>query len=43
MATPTPQENPFIVLARRYMHDPVAFVTEVVGIRPDPWQEELTA
>jgi len=41
MATPTPQENPFIVLARRYMHDPVAFVTEVVGIRPDPWQEEL--
>ena len=34
-------ENPFVQLAQRYHNDPVAFVTEVIGMEPDDWQVEL--
>lgn len=34
-------KNPFLQLARRYGNDPVAFAKEVIGVEPDPWQEEF--
>ena len=34
-------DNPFVALMKRYTNDPVAFAREVIGITPDPWQEEL--
>lgn len=30
--------NPFVEFIRRYRNDPVAFVREVLGAEPDPWQ-----
>lgn len=38
------QHNPFLDFVRRYRHDPVLFVQEVLGQEPDDWQKEfLTA
>ena len=34
-------DNPFLKLMRRYRDDPVLFTREVIGLEPDPWQEEL--
>jgi phage terminase large subunit len=39
--TPTPSDNPFLALMRRYRDDPVRFAEEVIGIEPDEWQVEL--
>lgn len=33
--------NPFKDFLKRYRHDPVAFVRQVLKIEPDPWQAEL--
>src|SRR5690606_6100281 len=35
------QNNPFLDFIKRYRDDPVAFVREVLGVEPDPWQEKL--
>lgn len=35
------EENPFFALAKRYGNDPVLFAREVLGVEPDPWQEEF--
>lgn len=35
------QNNPFLDFVKRYRDDPVAFVREVLGVEPDPWQEKL--
>ena len=32
--------NPFAIAASRYVRAPIAFVREVLGAQPDPWQEE---
>jgi hypothetical protein len=32
--------NPFAIAASRYIRAPVAFVREVLGAQPDPWQLE---
>lgn len=32
--------NPFAIAASRYARAPIAFVREVLGATPDPWQEE---
>ena len=34
-------DNPFLKLMRRYRDDPVLFTQEVIGLEPDPWQQEL--
>ena len=34
-------DNPFLKLMRRYHDDPVLFTQEVIGLEPDPWQQEL--
>lgn len=36
-----PAENPFVEFLDRYAPDPVAFVREVLGQDPDPWQVEF--
>ncbi len=41
MNAPSPQDNPFLKLMRRYRDDPVRFAQEVIGIEPDEWQVEL--
>ncbi len=41
MNAPSPQDNPFLKLMRRYRDDPVRFSQEVIGIEPDEWQVEL--
>ena len=33
--------NPFDNYVERYQYDPVAFVREILGAEPDPWQEEF--
>lgn len=35
--------NPWLEFYRRYFHDPVAFVREVLGVEPDPWQLDVLA
>jgi hypothetical protein len=32
--------NPFAIAASRYVRAPIAFVREVLGAQPDPWQLE---
>jgi len=34
-------ENPFFAMAKRYGNDPVLFAREVLGVDPDPWQDEF--
>ena len=34
------QPNPFAIAAARYVRAPIAFVREVLGAEPDPWQLE---
>ncbi len=34
-------QNPFYDFVKRYYRDPVAFVREVLGVEPDPWQVRL--
>jgi phage terminase large subunit len=34
-------QNPYLDFVKRYHSDPVAFVTEVLGVTPDPWQKQL--
>ena len=34
-------ENPFVAFAQLYRNNPVLFVKEVLGVKPDPWQEEF--
>jgi len=34
-------KNPFYDFVSRYYRNPVAFVREVLGVEPDPWQIEL--
>lgn len=41
VAAPPAEEQPFIALIRRYRDDPVAFVREILGSEPDPWQIEF--
>jgi phage terminase large subunit len=36
-----PQPNPFLNFVKTYQGDPVAFVKEVLGVEPDPWQVEF--
>jgi len=36
-----PQNNPFADFAQNYAYDSVRFVREVMGVQPDPWQEQL--
>ena len=33
--------NPFLAFGKLYRHNPVLFVKEVLGVKPDPWQEEF--
>lgn len=35
------QPNPFIQFIKTYQSDPVAFVKDVLGVEPDPWQIEV--
>ena len=35
------QNNPFADFLRNYSRDSVRFVREVLGVQPDPWQEQL--
>lgn len=34
------QQNPFVEFIGRYHSDPILFVKEVLGVTPDPWQEQ---
>ena len=34
-------DNPYLAFVKRYHADPVAFVQEVLGVTPDPWQRRL--
>ncbi len=34
-------QNPYLDFVKRYYSDPVAFVEEVLGVTPDPWQRQL--
>lgn len=34
-------DNPFLAFVTKYRHNPVAFVREVLGAEPDPWQIQL--
>jgi len=34
-------DNPYLAFVKRYYADPVAFVQEVLGVTPDPWQRRL--
>lgn len=36
-------DNPFLAFVTKYRHNPVAFVREVLGAEPDPWQIQLLA
>lgn len=36
-----PQQNPFVEFIQKYQTNPVAFVREVLGVEPDPWQVEF--
>lgn len=46
MTVPETQQNPFFEFMTRYGHNgnngiaPVLFAREVIGVEPDPWQEE---
>ena len=33
--------NPFVAFLKKYRNDPVKFVTEVLKVKPDPWQAQL--
>lgn len=33
--------NPFVVFVKKYRNNPALFVTEVLGVKPDPWQADL--
>jgi phage terminase large subunit len=35
------QPNPFVEFVESYHQNPVAFVQQVLGVEPDPWQAEL--
>ena len=35
--------NPFLSFLKKYHADPVAFVEQVLKVKPDPWQAELLA
>jgi hypothetical protein len=37
----TTDANPFLAFAKLYKNNPVLFVREVLGVKPDPWQEEF--
>jgi len=34
-------QNPYLDFVKRYHSDPAAFVEEVLGVTPDPWQKRL--
>ncbi len=34
-------QNPYLDFVKRYHKAPVAFVEEVLGVTPDPWQKRL--
>ena len=34
-------QNPYLDFVKRYHAAPVAFVEEVLGVTPDPWQRDL--
>lgn len=34
-------QNPYVDFVKRYHKAPVAFVEEVLGVTPDPWQKQL--
>ena len=41
MGTRMTQPNPFVEFVESYHQNPVAFVQQVLGVEPDPWQAEL--
>jgi phage terminase large subunit len=41
MTTTPAAQNPFVNFVATYQADPVAFVRDVLGVEPDPWQVEF--
>lgn len=41
LENPDSAKNPYVIAAKKYGNDPVAFAEEVIGIKPDEWQREF--